>query len=130
MDFTTLILLLLIGLLAGVSSGFVGIGGGLIIVPALVFGLGLSQHMAQGTSLAMMIPPIGIFAVYSYYKAGEVDFRFAAVLAISFVLGAWLGSKWALKLNPSIVRLVFGVFMIIAATRLIMKSLQDLNAGS
>jgi len=130
MDFTTLILLLMIGLLAGISSGFVGIGGGLIIVPALVFGLGLGQHMAQGTSLAMMIPPIGIFAVYSYYKAGEVNFGFAAVLAVAFVLGAWLGSKWALKLNPSIVRLVFGVFMIIAATRLIMKSWQDLNPGN
>ena len=93
MDLTTLVLLLAIGLIAGLASGFVGIGGGMIIVPALVFGLGLSQHMAQGTSLAMMIPPIGILAVMSYYKAGAVQVQYAAILATTFVLGAWLGSK-------------------------------------
>ena len=129
MDLTTWMLLLGIGLIAGLASGFVGIGGGMIIVPALVFGLGLSQHMAQGTSLAMMIPPIGILAVMSYYKAGAVQVQYAAILAVTFVLGAWLGSKWALKLNPTLVRFVFGVFMALAAGRLIIKSWSELQEG-
>ena len=127
MDIHTLFLLLCIGLIAGIASGFVGIGGGMIIVPALVFGLGLSQHMAQGTSLAMMIPPIGILAVMSYYKAGQIQLEYAGVLALTFVLGAWMGSKWALRINPAVVRLVFGLFMLFAAGRLILKSWNDLN---
>ena len=128
MDFQTLFLLLCIGLLAGMASGFVGIGGGMIIVPALVFGLGLNQHMAQGTSLAMMIPPIGILAVMSYYRAGQVQLEYAGILAVTFVIGAWLGSKWALKINPSVVRLVFGSMMLFAALRLILRSWNDLNS--
>jgi uncharacterized membrane protein YfcA len=128
MDVNTLILLLCIGLIAGIASGFVGIGGGMIIVPALVFGLGLSQHMAQGTSLAMMIPPIGILAVMSYYRAGQIQLEYAAVLAVTFVLGAWLGSKWALKISPAVVRLVFGAFMLFAAGRLIVRAWHDLSS--
>lgn len=127
MDMQTLLLLLCIGLLAGIASGFVGIGGGMIIVPALVFGLGLNQHMAQGTSLAMMIPPIGILAVMSYYKAGQIQLEYAGILALTFVLGAWMGSKWALRINPSVVRLIFGLFMLYAAGRLILRSWNDLN---
>ena len=127
MDIQTLLLLLCIGLLAGIASGFVGIGGGMIIVPALVFGLGLNQHMAQGTSLAMMIPPIGILAVMSYYKAGQIQLEYAGILALTFVLGAWMGSKWALRINPSVVRLIFGLFMLFAAGRLILWSWNDLN---
>ena len=127
MDIQTLLLLLCIGLLAGIASGFVGIGGGMIIVPALVFGLGLNQHMAQGTSLAMMIPPIGILAVMSYYKAGQIQLEYAGILALTFVLGAWMGSKWALRINPPVVRLIFGLFMLFAAGRLILWSWNDLN---
>lgn len=127
MDMQNLLLLLCIGLLAGIASGFVGIGGGMIIVPALVFGLGLNQHMAQGTSLAMMIPPIGILAVMSYYKAGQIQLEYAGILALTFVLGAWMGSKWALRINPSVVRLIFGLFMLFAAGRLILRSWNDLN---
>ena len=127
MDIQTLLLLLCIGLLAGIASGFVGIGGGMIIVPALVFGLGLNQHMAQGTSLAMMIPPIGILAVMSYYKAGQIQLEYAGILALTFVLGAWMGSKWALRIHPSVVRLIFGLFMLFAAGRLILRSWNDLN---
>lgn len=127
MDIQTLLLLLCIGLLAGIASGFVGIGGGMIIVPALIFGLGLNQHMAQGTSLAMMIPPIGILAVMSYYKAGQIQLEYAGILALTFVLGAWMGSKWALRINPSVVRLIFGLFMLFAAGRLILRSWNDLN---
>ena len=127
MDINTLLILMAIGLFAGIASGFVGIGGGMIIVPALVFGLGMSQHMAQGTSLAMMIPPIGILAVMSYYKAGAVNLQFAAAIAVTFILGALLGSKWSLKLNPAVVRAIFAVFMLYAAIRLGWKSWLELK---
>ena len=81
-------IILLIGIVAGVFSGFIGIGGGLIVVPCLVYFLGFSQHNAQGTSLAMMLPPIGVMAVYNYYQKGLVDMKVAALLCISFVAGS------------------------------------------
>ena len=127
MDINTLLILMAIGLFAGIASGFVGIGGGMIIVPALVFGLGMSQHMAQGTSLAMMIPPIGILAVFQYYKAGAVNIQFSIALAATFVIGAWIGSRWSLKLNPAVVRAVFALFMLYAAVRLGWKSWLELR---
>tara|TARA_B100000497_G_C7593466_1_gene356813 strand:+ start:193 stop:579 length:387 start_codon:yes stop_codon:yes gene_type:complete len=127
MDLNTFFVLMGIGLLAGIASGFVGIGGGMIIVPALVFGLGMTQHMAQGTSLAMMIPPIGILAVFQYYKAGAVNIQFSVALAATFIFGAWIGSRWSLKLNPAVVRAVFALFMLYAAVRLGWKSWLELR---
>ena len=127
MEISTILLLLAIGLIAGIAAGFVGIGGGMIIVPALVIGLGLTQHMAQGTSLAMMLPPIGILAVMNYAKAGEININYALLLAVTFFVGAWLGSRWSLKINPSIVRLVFAIFMTIVALRMGVKSIIELN---
>lgn len=128
MEISTVLLLLAIGLIAGIAAGFVGIGGGMIIVPALVIGLGLTQHMAQGTSLAMMLPPIGILAVMNYAKAGEININYALILAVTFFIGAWLGSRWSLKINTSIVRLVFAIFMTIAAVRMGVKSIIELNS--
>tara|TARA_B110000503_G_scaffold73059_1_gene112915 strand:+ start:10887 stop:11282 length:396 start_codon:yes stop_codon:yes gene_type:complete len=127
MDISTALLLLAIGLIAGIAAGFVGIGGGMIIVPALVMGLGLTQHMAQGTSLAMMLPPIGILGVMNYAKAGEINLNYALLLAVTFILGAWLGSRWSLKINASIVRLIFSVFMVVAALRMAIQSIIELN---
>ena len=127
MDISTALLLLAIGLIAGIAAGFVGIGGGMIIVPALVFGLGMTQHMAQGTSLAMMLPPIGILGVMNYAKAGEININYALLLALTFILGAWLGSRWSLKINASIVRLIFAVFMVLAAIRMAIKSITELS---
>jgi uncharacterized membrane protein YfcA len=101
----------------------VGIGGGMIIVPALIYFLGMSQHGAQGTSLAMMLPPIGILAVYSYYKSGNLNFNYAGILALTFVVGAYFGSRWSLKLNPLYVRLIFSVFMLYVAGNMAVKSL-------
>jgi uncharacterized membrane protein YfcA len=119
MQTDTLLILAGIGLLAGILSGFVGIGGGLLIVPALVFTLGLSQFEAQGTSLAMMLPPIGILAVLNYHKTGNLNWSFALVLAIAFVLGGYFGSKLSLSLSPQLVKKIFGVLMIVAAFKLI-----------
>jgi uncharacterized protein len=127
MDTSTIFMLLAIGAIAGIASGFVGIGGGMIIVPALIYGLGLSQHMAQGTSLALMLPPIGLLAVASYYKAGQVNVSYAAWISVAFVLGAWAGSRWALRLTTSWVRLIFAGFLILAATKMAWKSIRELT---
>ncbi|MCB0789462.1 MAG: sulfite exporter TauE/SafE family protein, partial [Flavobacteriales bacterium] len=89
MSLTTLLLLVIIGLLAGVLSGFVGVGGGLIIVPALVYIMGLSQHEAQGTSLGVLLLPVGILAVMNYYRSGQLDIRYALIIAAAFVAGGY-----------------------------------------
>ena len=117
MNVTTILSLLLIGLASGLLSSMVGIGGGTIIVPALVFLMTMSQKTAQGTSLAMLLPPIGVFAVMNYYKAGYVDFKIAGVLCISFILGSYFGSKLALNLDESVLKRIFGVFLMIMAVK-------------
>lgn len=114
-----IILLIVIGILAGIFSGFIGIGGGLIIVPALVLFLGFSQHAAQGTSLAMMLPPIGLLAVYNYYKEGFVDIKISMILAIAFIIGGYFGSKVAIGLHPDTVKRIFGVIIIIVGIKLV-----------
>jgi uncharacterized membrane protein YfcA len=118
----TVIILILIGIFAGAMSGFIGVGGGVIIVPALVYFLGVSQHTAQGTSLLLMLPPIGILAVMNYYKAGHIHWGYGIVIATAFILGAYFGSKLSLKLNANVVKLVFGIFMLYVSIRMIYTS--------
>src|SRR6267154_721420 len=115
----TVIIILIIGILAGMFGGFIGIGGGLIVVPCLVYFLGMSQHTAQGTSLAMMLPPIGAIAVYNYYKAGAVDFKVAAILCISFIIGSFFGSKIAISLSPSVIKKAFGILIILLGIKMV-----------
>ena len=110
---------MLIGLFAGVLSGFIGIGGGVIMVPALVGIMGLSQHAAQGTSLILMLPPIGILAVMNYHKAGELNINYGIIIAIAFVIGGYFGSKLSLKLSPAIVKLIFGMVMLYISFKMI-----------
>lgn len=98
----------LVGAVAGVASGLVGIGGGLVMVPVLVFFFGFSQHQAQGTTLAMMIPPIGLGAVIVYYRAGFVDLKTAALLCVGFVVGGFLGARMATHLGGVALERVFG----------------------
>src|SRR5437016_5887916 len=119
LNMNTVIVIFIIGISAGVFSGFIGIGGGLIVVPCLVYFLGMSQHNAQGTSLAMMLPPIGAMAVYNYYKAGMVDFKVAAILCVSFVAGSFLGSKVALSISPDHIKKAFGVIIILLGIKLV-----------
>lgn len=119
MDVNTVLILLLIGLLAGMLSGFVGVGGGIIIVPALVIFLGFTQHGAQGTSLAVLLAPVGVFAVMNYYKAGHIDIRAAAVIGLAFIIGAYFGSKIAIGINQEMVKKVFAVFMIAVAIKML-----------
>jgi uncharacterized membrane protein YfcA len=117
MSTTTIIGILIIGLIAGFLSSMVGIGGGTIIVPGLVLLFSMSQKMAQGTSLAIMLPPIGILAVVNYYKAGYVDFRAAAFLCVAFVVGSYFGSKIALDLPEGILKKIFAIFLLVLAAK-------------
>ena len=114
---TTILLLLALGLIAGILSSMVGIGGGIVIVPALVFLFGISQKMAQGTSLVMLLPPIGLLAVINYYKAGFVDLRLAGILIVAFVAGSYFGSKVALNLNEVVLKRIFGVLLMLLAIK-------------
>jgi len=118
MEINTLVILILVGVAAGMLGGFIGVGGGIIIVPAMIYFMGMSQHTAQGTSLAMMLPPIGALAVLNYYKEGAVDMKAAMILAVGFLIGGYLGSKLSLKLDPTKVKLFFGIFMLIVAVRM------------
>ncbi|MCB0793212.1 MAG: sulfite exporter TauE/SafE family protein [Flavobacteriales bacterium] len=121
MSVTTVFLLVAIGLLAGILSGFVGVGGGLIIVPALVYIMGLGQHEAQGTSLVVLLLPVGILAVMNYYRSGHVDVQAALIIALAFVAGGYLGSKWSLQLPEVAVRRVFGAIMLLGALKLMLS---------
>lgn len=113
------IYLLIIGLAAGFMGGLVGIGGGVIIVPALVMLLGMSQHSAQGTSLMMILFPVGILGVLNYYKQGHVDFKYAGLLAIGFFVGSYLGSKFSLSLPQLTVKRIFAVVMLLLSIKIL-----------
>jgi len=113
------IYLLIIGLAAGFMGGLVGIGGGVIIVPALVMLLGMSQHEAQGTSLMMILFPVGILGVLNYYKQGYVDFKYAGLLAVGFFVGSYLGSKFSLSLPQLTVKRIFAVVMMLLAIKIL-----------
>jgi uncharacterized protein len=109
--------ILLLGLIAGFMSSLVGIGGGIIIVPTLVFLFGFNQKLAQGTSLAMLTLPVAFIGAYNYYKHGYADWKVALLLAASFIIGGYLGSKLVLGLDIMIVKKVFAVFMIVVAIK-------------
>jgi len=112
-------LYLLLGLIAGTFSGLIGIGGGTIIVPALIFLFGMSQHQAQGTTLALLVPPIGFLAAWTYYEQGYVDLRIAALICIGFFFGGLLGAKIATKLSNILLERVFGVALLLISLKMI-----------
>ena len=119
MDIILISGLILLGLAAGALSGLIGIGGGIIIIPALVFIFGLSQKMAQGTTLALLVLPIGFFAALTYYKHGFVDIKFAALIIIGFILGSIIGAKFAIKLPTEILTKVFAVTIILIGIKML-----------
>jgi uncharacterized protein len=116
------ILFILTGLLVGVVSGLIGIGGGILLIPILVIGFQFTQQTAQGTSLAMMIPPIGIFAMLQYYKAGHVDFKVAAFLALGFAVGGFFGGKLANNIPATILEKIFGIILVVVGVKFFFKS--------
>ena len=130
MSTSTILILLSIGLFAGILSGFVGIGGGIIIVPALVFALGLTQHQAQGTSLFVLMMPVVALSVLNYWKSGDINWKFGLIIAIAFVIGGYFGSKLSLKLSPAVVKLVFGVIMAYLSIRLMISGYNALSNES
>jgi len=113
-------LYLLVGLLGGVFSGMLGIGGGIVMVPALAFLFGLSQHQAQGTTLALMVPPIGLLAAWTYYKAGFVDIKIAAFICLGFFFGGLVGAKLVVGLPEPVLRKIFGIALLIIAIKMIL----------
>ena len=119
MDIQTILIIILVGVAAGMLSGLVGVGGGIIIVPALVYFIGFSQKTAQGTSLALIMLPVGVFGVIQYYKQGHVDYRIVGILAIGFLVGSFFGSKLALTISQETLKKVFAVLMIIIAIKML-----------
>ncbi|MET6997967.1 sulfite exporter TauE/SafE family protein [Chitinophaga defluvii] len=111
--------LILLGLLAGAFSGVVGIGGGIIIVPALVYLFGLSQHQAQGTTLGLLMFPVGILAVIQYYKQGYIDYRFVLFIAAGFIIGGYLGGKLVVNIPDYIIKKIFALLMIAIAVKIL-----------
>jgi len=107
-----------IGLVVGVISGMIGIGGGAFLIPALIFFYGMSQKTAQGTSIATLLLPIGIFAFWTYYKAGHVDLKLALLIAVGFAVGGWFGGLWAQHLSDVLLRRGFAVLLVILAVKL------------
>lgn len=120
LDMTTILILLCIGLMAGILSGMVGIGGGVVIVPAMMYFMHVSQHQAQGTSLAVLLLPVGILAVYNYYSKGFVDVRSALIIATTFVIGGFIGSKIAIAIDQNLLKRVFGVFMLLLSLKMVL----------
>lgn len=111
--------LLAIGLAAGVLSGMFGIGGGLIIVPALLFILNMDQFSATGTSLAALIPPVGLLGAAAYYRGGHINLMYAALIAAGLFVGAYFGARITLSMSPEVIRKIYAVFLIAVAARIL-----------
>jgi uncharacterized protein len=116
-----IIVYIVLGLFAGSVSGIIGIGGGVIIVPALVIFFGFSQHLAQGTTLALLIPPIGLLAAYTYYQKGFIDFYAALFICLGFFIGGLIGAKISVSLPTTILQKIFGGFVIIIGIYMFFK---------
>lgn len=128
MTIQTILILAATGLMAGILSGFVGVGGGIIIVPSLVFLLGMSQHSAQGTSLFVLCLPVVFLALFNYWKEGQVNWKFGLIIAITFLIGGFVGSKLSLKLSPSLVQIIFGLIIAYVSFRLLFAGFSTLSS--
>jgi uncharacterized membrane protein YfcA len=119
MSTQTLLVIVLVGLAAGILSGLVGVGGGIIIVPALIFLLGFSMHQAMGTSLGILLLPAGILGVLNYYKKGYVDVKVVVMLFLGFVIGNYLGSKISLGLSEAVLKKIFALVLVLIAGKML-----------
>jgi uncharacterized membrane protein YfcA len=124
MDFsaTQLLILVLVGILAGALSGFVGVGGGIIIVPAMIYFMNMNQMQAQGVSLALLMLPVGVLGVMNYYKAGHIQFNYVLIMAVGFVLGNYFGSKYAMRVPEHKIKFFFALLMLYVAVHMLWKS--------
>jgi uncharacterized protein len=123
---TQLAILVLVGIVSGIASGIFGIGGGVLIVPGLIYLVGFSQHRATGTSLAVLLPPIGLAATIEYYRYGNVDLRAAVIIAATMFAGGWVGAVWANRLSGPYLRLAFGLFIVALGISLVFGALRRL----
>ena len=119
MDIQTMLILILVGIAAGMLGGLVGVGGGIIIVPALIYFLGFSQKMAQGTSLGILLLPVGILGVLQFYKEGYIDIRAVWIISIGFLFGSYFGSRIALQLPQETVKKIFAILLILIAVKML-----------
>lgn len=119
MTITLGLLYILLGILSGFLSGLIGIGGGTIVVPALIIIFGLSQKTAQGTTLALLVPPIGILAAWTYYKQGYVDFPIAGLICVGFTFGGLIGAKLATSISNQTLERIFGIALLIISIKMI-----------
>jgi len=117
-NLSIILILTVVGLLTGTFSGMLGIGGGIIIIPALVYLMGFTWHQAIGTSLAVMLPPIGLFAAYNFYKEGQINITYALIIAFAFMIGSYFSSKIAVHLNENILRKTFSILMIAVSVKM------------
>jgi uncharacterized membrane protein YfcA len=115
----TVVLYILLGLIAGITSGFIGIGGGVIIVPFFVFLFGFTQQQAQGTTLALMVPPIGLLAAWVFYRQGFVNVKAAAYMCMGFFVGGLLGARFASNLSNPVLQKIFGAVLLLIALKMI-----------
>ncbi len=111
--------LIALGLISGAFSGLVGVGGGVIMIPALVYAFGFSQQMAQGTTLAVLIPPVGILAAITYYQKGFIDIKTAALIALGFAIGALFGARLAVNLPTQVLQKIFAVFLLLVSCKML-----------
>tara|TARA_B100000508_G_scaffold123467_1_gene106178 strand:- start:1155 stop:1541 length:387 start_codon:yes stop_codon:yes gene_type:complete len=119
MTLTTVISLLTIGILAGMFSGFMGVGGGVVMIPLMMLFLGYDQHQAQGMSLAVLAVPVTFVAAYTYHKSGHpIDWKFALIIATCFVIGGYFGAKLAVKIDQLLLKRIFAIVLVVAAIKL------------
>ena len=119
MTLQVVLLLICIGLAAGILSGLVGVGGGIIMVPLLVYFFGFGQHEAQGTSLAVLAVPVTAIAAYNYYKGGFLDWRYAGIIALCFIVGVYLVSKFAVTIDQKVLKKIFAVILLLVAGKML-----------
>lgn len=127
MNLSSTVLLVAIGFISGIASGLFGIGGGVLIIPALVYLVGFSQHMATGTSLAILLPPVGLAAVIEYYRHGNVDLKTAFIIAAALLVGGWFGAVLANRIAGPYLRLAFGVFVVCLGFYLLFGAMRRLS---
>ena len=122
MNISVLLSLVVIGLLAGFFSGTLGIGGSVIMIPLMILWINFSQHQAQGTSLAVLAVPVTLLAAFNYFKEGYVNWKYAAIIAITFIIGGYLGSKLAISINQVLLKKIFGGVLLIVALKMILEN--------
>lgn len=130
MTIQTILILIIVGIAAGILGGLIGVGGGIIIVPSLVYFLSFSQKSAQGTSLGLLLLPVGILGVLQYYKQGYVDFKVVAIIAIGFLAGSYFGSKIALSVPQETVKKIFAIMLLLIAFKMLFIDKKIKDTGS